>query len=104
MVKTAPDRYIATASKAARKGKIFIDYLRNGRGATAIAAYSTRAKATPTVSVPIAWDELNARLTSDHFTIRNVLARLKKLRRDPWADLPKTKQTITAAMLKQLKH
>jgi bifunctional non-homologous end joining protein LigD len=103
MVKTAPDRYIATASKAARKGKIFIDYLRNGRGATAIAAYSTRAKTTPTVSVPIAWDELSARLTSDHFTIRNLPARLKKLRRDPWADLPKTKQSITAAMLKQLK-
>ena len=104
MVKASPDRYLATASKAARKGKIFIDYLRNGRGATAIAAYSTRAKATPTVSVPIAWDELSPRLTSDHFTIWNVPARLKKLRRDPWADLPQTKQSITAAMLKQLKH
>jgi len=104
MVKAAPDRYLATASKAARKGKIFIDYLRNGRGATAMAAYSTRAKGVPTVSVPIAWDELGPRLTSDHFTIRNVPTRLKKLRPDPWADLPQTKQSITAAMLKQLKH
>ena len=42
MVRTAPDRFIATMSKAARKGKIFIDYLRNGRGATAVAPYSTR--------------------------------------------------------------
>ena len=44
MVRAAPDRYIATMSKAARKGKIFIDYLRNGRGATAVAPYSTRAQ------------------------------------------------------------
>jgi bifunctional non-homologous end joining protein LigD len=102
MVKAAPDRFIATMSKAARKGKIFIDYLRNGRGATAVAPYSTRNKLEATVSAPIAWEELTASLHSDHFTIENLPARLAKLKKDPWADLPKTKQAITAAMMKRV--
>jgi bifunctional non-homologous end joining protein LigD len=102
IVRAAPDRYVATMSKAARKGKIFIDYLRNGRGATSIAAYSTRNRPGATVSVPITWDELSPSLKSDHFTIRNLPERLQKLKKDPWADLPKTKQTITTAMRKRL--
>jgi bifunctional non-homologous end joining protein LigD len=101
-VHAAPDQFIATMSKAARKGKIFIDYLRNGRAATAVAPYSTRAKPGATVSAPIAWEELTASLHSDHFTIENVPARLSKLKKDPWADIAKTKQSITAAMLKRL--
>ncbi|HEX3448943.1 MAG TPA: DNA ligase D [Isosphaeraceae bacterium] len=101
-VRAAPDRFIATMTKAARKGKIFIDYLRNGRGATAVAPYSTRAKAGATVSAPIAWEELTASLHSDHFTIENLPARLSKLKRDPWADMATTKQSITAAMLERL--
>jgi bifunctional non-homologous end joining protein LigD len=102
MVRAAPDRFIATMSKAARKGKIFIDYLRNGRGATAVAPYSTRAKPGATVSAPIAWNELSSRLRSDHFTIENLPARLAKLEHDPWADMAKTRQSITAAMMKRL--
>ena len=102
IVRAAPDRYIATMSKAARKGKIFIDYLRNGRGSTAIAPYSTRAKARATVSVPIAWQELSPKLSSDHFTVENLPARLKKLKKDPWAEMSKTKQSITAKMLERL--
>jgi bifunctional non-homologous end joining protein LigD len=102
IVRAAPDRLIATMSKAARKGKIFIDYLRNGRGATSIAPYSTRAKAGATVSVPIAWNELKPGLKSDHFTIENLPARLSRLKNDPWADLPKIKQLITATMIKRL--
>jgi bifunctional non-homologous end joining protein LigD len=102
MVRAAPDRFIATMSKAARKGKIFIDYLRNGRGATAVAPYSTRAKPGATVSAPIAWEELSARLRSDHFTIENLPDRLSKLKQDPWAEMAKTRQSITAAMRKRL--
>ena len=60
MVRAAPDRYIAKMSKAARKGKIFVDYLRNDLGATAIAPYSTRNRAGATVSVPISWEELSS--------------------------------------------
>ncbi len=102
MVRAEPDRFIATMSKAARKGKIFIDYLRNGRGATAVAPYSTRNRPGATVSAPIAWDELTSSLHSDHFTIENLPARLSKLKTDPWAGLAKTKQSITAAMVKRL--
>jgi bifunctional non-homologous end joining protein LigD len=103
LVAAAPDRYIAKMSKAARKGKIFVDYLRNDRGATAIAPYSTRARPGATVSVPIKWEELTNRLTSDHFTIKNLPSRLSRLKSDPWADMLTTKQNITAAMLKRLK-
>jgi bifunctional non-homologous end joining protein LigD len=104
MVQAAPDRFTATMSIAARKGKIFIDYLRNGRGATAIAPFSTRAKPGATVSAPIAWEELASSLHSDHFTIENLPARLTKLKKDPWADIASTKQFITAALLKRVGH
>jgi bifunctional non-homologous end joining protein LigD len=104
MVAAAPDRYIATMSKAARKGKIFVDYLRNDRGATSIAPYSTRARKGATVSTPIAWEELTGHLRSDHFTIENVPARLAKLKKDPWSGLATVRQSITAAMLRRLKR
>lgn len=89
-----PDRYIATASKAARKEKIFIDYLRNQRGATAVAPYSTRAKPGATVSVPIEWTALTPRLRSDRFNLRNLRKHLATRKRDPWGDFFKLRQTI----------
>ncbi len=102
MVTAAPDRYIAKMSKAARKRKIYVDYLRNDLGATAIAPYSTRNRNGAPVSVPITWDELSSRIKSDHFNIQNLPTRLAKLKKDPWADIGKTKQSITASMLKKL--
>ncbi|MDZ4821134.1 MAG: DNA ligase D [Planctomycetota bacterium] len=104
MTRLAPDRFVATMSKAARRGKIFVDYLRNDRGATAIAPYSTRARAGAPVSVPIAWNELSSRRRSDHFTIHNVPLRLRQLRRDPWAKLAQTQQAITSEMLSRLNN
>jgi bifunctional non-homologous end joining protein LigD len=91
-----PTRYIAQMAKARRTGKIFIDYLRNTRGATSIAAYSTRAKPEAPVSVPIDWDELSPRLTSDHFTIANLPRRLAGLRKDPWAGYASVRQRLPA--------
>jgi bifunctional non-homologous end joining protein LigD len=90
----APDRYISKMTKSKRKGRIFIDYLRNGRGATSVAAYSTRARAGAPVSTPIDWSELNARLAPDKFTVRNLHQRLARLRHDPWRDLSRIKQKL----------
>ena len=89
-----PRRYVARMAKSERRGKIFIDYLRNVRGATSVAAYSTRAKPEATVSVPLAWDELSPRITSDHFTIENLRSRLDGLKADPWAAYWKTRQRL----------
>jgi bifunctional non-homologous end joining protein LigD len=76
------------ASKEARRGRIFVDYLRNGRGATAVAAYSTRARAEATVSTPLAWEELGPEMRSGRFTVSNLLNRLTHLT-DPWKDMRK---------------
>jgi bifunctional non-homologous end joining protein LigD len=103
LVAAAPDRYIAKMSKAARKNKIFVDYLRNDRGSTAIAPYSTRNRPGATVSVPITWQELNDKLRSDYFNIENLPARLTRLKKDPWAGIGSVRQYIKASMLKKLK-
>jgi len=80
-----PRGYVAHMAKSARQGKIFIDYLRNARGATSVAAYSTRAKPQAPVSVPLAWDELSPAITSGHYTIATLPRRLAGLKADPWA-------------------
>lgn len=95
-VRDAPDRYTANMAKAARVGKIFIDYLRNGRGATAIAAYSPRARPGAPVATPLAWEELSEAITSDHFTVASLPRRLEALRRDPWAGMADVRQTLPA--------
>jgi bifunctional non-homologous end joining protein LigD len=84
MTKDRPDRYVATAAKRARRGRIFVDYLRNGRGATAVAAFSTRALPQASVSTPLAWHELSEDIRSDHFKVDNLRQRLDFLKRDPW--------------------
>jgi bifunctional non-homologous end joining protein LigD len=80
--------YLAKASKEARRGRIFVDYLRNGKGATAVAAYSTRARAEATVSTPLAWDELGPQMQSGRFTVVNLMHRLAHVP-DPWKDVRK---------------
>lgn len=95
IVTADPSSYTSNLSKAARTEKIFIDYLRNSRGATAVAAYSTRAKANGTVSMPLEWDELSTKITSDHFTIKNAMERLTKLKLDPWREMAKTRQSLS---------
>jgi len=100
MARARPERYLAVASKSQRRGKIYVDYLRNGRGATAIAPYSTRARAGATVSVPIRWEELTPTLKSDHWNVRSLPARLRSLRHDPWEDFDEARTAITAKMRK----
>ncbi len=104
LVATIPQRFTSNMAKRARKGKIFLDYLRNAREATAIAAYSTRAKPGAPVSVPIAWDELSNDLPSDYFTVANVPARLKRLRQDPWEAYSRSARRLTTDMEARLTH
>ena len=98
LVRLIPDRFIANMSKQKRKGKIYIDYLRNTKGATAIAAYSTRARPGAPVSVPLSWEELSVDVRSDHFTVDNVVERLNSLKQDPWRDYVSVKQKLTRKM------
>jgi bifunctional non-homologous end joining protein LigD len=94
-----PELYIATMSKAKRKGKIFIDYLRNARTATAISAYSTRAYAGAPVSVPLRWDELTTDVRGEYFNIRNVPERLARLGKDPWEEHEATRRPLTDRLI-----
>jgi bifunctional non-homologous end joining protein LigD len=100
LVQTFPDRFTAKLLKISRKGKIFVDYLRNAEGATAVAAYSARARANAPVSTPIDWTELGRDVRFDYFTIKNVPARLKRLKHDPWEEFSELRQSVTAAMMK----
>lgn len=81
-----PETYLSVASKAKRTGHIFIDYLRNGRGNTAVAPYSTRARKGAAVSMPVRWEELDGKIGPASFTIRNAGSRLGQSSADPWAD------------------
>ena len=101
LVKAEPAKYLATVSKAARKGKILIDYLRNGRGATAACAYSTRSRPKAPVAMPIDWKELTADLKPDQFTIREVPKRVATTK-DPWRDFGKHRPKLTAAVQRGL--
>lgn len=89
-----PAAFTSTLSKKARQGRIFIDYLRNGRGATAVAPYSTRARPGAPVSTPINWEELEGGIRPDQFTLETLPRRLSKLSRDPWEAMAALKQTL----------
>jgi bifunctional non-homologous end joining protein LigD len=98
-----PKLYTSSMAMKARRGRIFIDYLRNGRGATAVAAYSTRAKPAATVSAPLTWDEVESGIRADHFTIETLPRRLESLKNDPWAGMGEVRQAVPMAALKRLK-
>ncbi|HTG33996.1 MAG TPA: DNA ligase D [Thermoanaerobaculia bacterium] len=100
MVAAYPGKYTSRLPKADRKGKIFIDYLRNGRGATSICAYSTRSRENAPVSAPLFWEELETDVRGNTYTVRTLPERLENLPSDPWADFFKVKQSVTAAMKK----
>ncbi|MGC1854978.1 MAG: non-homologous end-joining DNA ligase [Candidatus Aquirickettsiella sp.] len=94
-----PQLIVANMSKTKRKGKVFVDYLRNQRGASSIAPYSTRIKKNAAVATPLSWNELNTRIKSDTFTVKNLPQRLAKLKQDPWADFYLLKQKLSLPMV-----
>ncbi len=102
IAKLLPDRFSAVSGPKNRVGRIFIDYLRNGLGATTICAYAPRTREGLPVSVPIFRDEIKEIKGANLWTIHNVHERLAELDSDPWADMAKTRQTITAQMRKRV--
>ncbi len=88
-----PSAFTTSLSKAKRPGRIFIDVLRNVRGSTSVAAFSTRARAGAPVSLPVGWDELEA-TAPFAFTAPAVLERFRALRKDPWAGYARLKQRL----------
>ena len=102
VVGETPDRYTATASKTKRRGKIFIDYLRNSRTATAVCAYSTRARPGAPVSLPVEWQELGEDPRAS-FTIRTVPERLEKRPGDPWRDYEDARRALTTKLIRRLR-
>ena len=100
MVRAEPQRYLATMSKSKRAGKVFIDYLRNGRGATFVAPYSTRRRPGAPVSAPLRWEELTADLRPDAYTVGNAGRRLAGRSDDPWRGYAEIDQEIGDDMLR----
>ncbi|RFC35260.1 MAG: ATP-dependent DNA ligase LigD phosphoesterase module [Candidatus Nitrotoga sp. SPKER] len=94
---TLPQRFVAISGPDNRVGKIFIDYLRNGFGATTVSAWSARARPGVGVSVPIAWEELKTITSSAHWTVSNIHSRLN-IGNDPWAGYNAKSQSISYAM------
>jgi bifunctional non-homologous end joining protein LigD len=92
--RSAPDRFVDKMTKSIRRGKIYIDYLRNGRGSTCVLPYSTRARPGDPVSMPVAWEALKKLSNAAEFTIENAPARLKRSR-NPWADFDKKRRPLT---------
>lgn len=94
-----PSRFVANMRKELRKGKIFVDYLRNQRGSTSIASYSTRNRPGAPVAVPITWKELTKLAGPAEFNVKNVPARLTTLNRDPWDGFFDITQSLTNGTL-----
>jgi bifunctional non-homologous end joining protein LigD len=91
LVADAPHRYVGKMTKSLRKGKIFIDYFRNSREATSVAAYSTRARSGAAVSAPLSWEQLGRVKSAADFTVLNLK---KSFKNDPWAGIAKVRQKL----------
>ncbi|MEX2581251.1 MAG: DNA ligase D [Verrucomicrobiales bacterium] len=100
--KRNPDKFLITASKAKRKGKIFLDYLRNGRGATAVAPFSLRSRPGAPVAVPLAWKEVGPALRPNQYDIKSLPRRLSSLKRDPWDGFFDINQSLKKSALREL--
>lgn len=102
LVEANPDGLVDVATKAARPGKIYIDYLRNARGATAVAPWSSRARNGATVSVPVKWKDAGALSSGNALSVSAARQFINRLRSDPWADMLKCTQRLSVAAMRSL--
>jgi bifunctional non-homologous end joining protein LigD len=102
LVQRFPEHYVASMSKSKRRGKVFIDYFRNTRGATAICSYSTRARQDAPVALPIRWDEISSLKSADAYTVNNLPRRLAGLKEDPWKGFFSVRQSLSQKRLRTL--
>ena len=101
LTRASPDRFVATPGESNRRGRIFVDYLRNSRGATAVAPYSLRARPGAHVATPLSWGELSDKTPPGTFTIATVVRRVAS-RKDPWVEYGDQRQRLTAKALRAL--
>jgi bifunctional non-homologous end joining protein LigD len=99
--KEQPDLYVTKMTKALRKNRIYLDYLRNDRGSTAVAPYSPRARSGVPVALPLEWRELNSK-TRPVFHVTDFAKWRKRLNSDPWATMTTNKQRLTAQAIKKM--
>ena len=99
MAEEHPTRFLAHLKIADRRGRILIDWLRNGLGATAVASFSPRARPGATVATPVTWAEVTSKLDPSLFTVRTVPERLAKLKQDPWQGFEKAAQRLPSLLL-----
>ena len=99
MAQTIPERFVLKSGPSNRVGKIYVDYLRNGRGSTTVAAWSARVRPGLGISVPVAWEELDRLHGGDHWTVLTVHQRLD-VGNTPWGAYAKAARSLTAAMKK----
>jgi bifunctional non-homologous end joining protein LigD len=102
MERLAPTMFTSKTGEKNRKKKIFVDYLRNGFGATAVAAFSPRWRPGVGVSTPVSWEEIDADIRGTHFNLRNVPDRIARQRKDPWKDYWSARQALTRTMIKDM--
>lgn len=96
LARERPQQYLAVAGKAERQGKIFVDYLRNGRGSTAVCSYSLRNRPRAPVATPLSWEELPRVRAADQFSFDNIRRRLARLPADPWTEFATVRQSLPA--------
>jgi bifunctional non-homologous end joining protein LigD len=92
-----PEKYLAHVKIADRRGKILIDWLRNGLGSTAVASFCPRARPGAGVATPLAWSEVTPKFDLQAFTLKTVPDRLAKLKADPWAEFEAARRELPAA-------
>jgi bifunctional non-homologous end joining protein LigD len=98
MAADQPDRYVAKITKSLRKGKIFVDYMRNSLEQTSVAPYSSRARAGAPVSAPVSWQGLGRTTSAHQYTVLDLIKRGERLAKDPWKDIGRIRQELPEAV------